>query len=98
MMHIALAQLAGTADVIVNPLPQPVITGDFEICDGESSVLYAPAGNTAYLWSNGLTSSSIITTTPGIITVMVTDNNGCIGTSPAINFHCKSNTGCEFHQ
>ncbi|MDQ3051177.1 MAG: PKD domain-containing protein, partial [Bacteroidota bacterium] len=78
--------LSGSADVTVNQLPQPLITGDFEICDGESSVLVATPGFTTYTWSNGSATPSIVSTTPGIFTVSVIDNNGCEGTSPAINF------------
>ena len=77
---------AGSADVTVNQLPLPVVTGDLSICDGESSTLSAQPGFTDYLWSNGPTTSSIVVTASGIYNVTVTDANGCKGTSPAVNF------------
>ena len=79
--------ISGAAAITVNTLPQPVIVGDFEICDGESSTLsVTPAGFNAYTWSDGSVSPTVVSTTPGIFTVQVTDVNGCVGASPAINF------------
>ncbi|HMT29392.1 MAG TPA: PKD domain-containing protein, partial [Bacteroidia bacterium] len=78
--------IAGNATVTVNPLPEPVITGDFEICDGETSTLNATPGYVTYTWSNGSTTPSIDVTQSGILNVSVIDINGCAGTSPAINF------------
>jgi gliding motility-associated-like protein len=77
---------SGLANVVVNPLPTPVISGDFDICDGESSVLTTTIPYSAYTWSQGASTPSVISTSPAIYIVTVTDNNGCIGTSPAINF------------
>jgi gliding motility-associated-like protein len=76
---------SGSALVNVNPLPQPQITGDFEICDGESSVLEATAGFVSYLWSTGATSTSVVATVGGSYAVTVTDQNGC-SNSIAENF------------
>ncbi|MBK9581733.1 MAG: hypothetical protein IPO48_07500 [Saprospiraceae bacterium] len=64
--------------VVVNPLPSPVISGDFVICIGESTLLTASGGIT-FEWSTGATTSSI-TVSPTVNTtylVMVTDENGC---------------------
>ncbi len=77
--------VAGTADVTVNPLPQPAISGILEICDGESSTLTATPGFVSYNWSNGSASAAINVTTAGIYAVTVTDINGCSG-STAANF------------
>lgn len=78
---------SGSAFITVNPLPEPVITGDFEICDGQTSTLsVTPSGFTNYSWSNGPVTPSVDYSTAGVYTVTVTDINGCSGTSPAVNF------------
>ncbi|MBC7884221.1 MAG: hypothetical protein H7X99_02020 [Saprospiraceae bacterium] len=69
---------SGSVEVIVNPLPSPVITGDLEICLGESTTLTA-SGGVNYEWSTGAFGASI-TVSPLINTtymVMATDANGC---------------------
>jgi predicted transcriptional regulator len=72
-----------SAMVTVNPLPQPVVTGDNDLCAGESTTLTA-TGGTSYLWSTGA-NTDIINVTPTATTtytVEVTNANGCkaIGT------------------
>lgn len=53
---------------------------------GDSILLNAGGGNTAYLWSNGTTLSSTYITSASMVYVEV-NNNGCIGTdSININF------------
>ncbi|HEX5000876.1 MAG TPA: choice-of-anchor L domain-containing protein [Bacteroidia bacterium] len=76
--------VSGSALVQVNALPQPVISGDLSICDGESSELSATPGFVSYNWSNGASAPSQVTGTGGVYTVSVIDNNGCEGTSPAV--------------
>jgi len=67
--------------VSVNPLPaRPVITGDSAFCQGDSTILSAPAGFTTYNWSNGATDSVITVNSAQALTVVVTDVNAC--TSP----------------
>jgi uncharacterized repeat protein (TIGR01451 family) len=70
---------ASTNKVVkVLPLPNVVISGDLSICLGQNTTLQA-SGGTAYLWSNGLTTSSI-TVLPLVNTtfsVTVTDIKGC---------------------
>jgi gliding motility-associated-like protein len=69
-------------NITVNPLPVPVITanGSTVICQGSSVVLTSSfaSGN---VWSTGETTPSITVSTAQIVTVTVTDANGCIGTS-----------------
>ncbi len=70
-----------TLAVTVNPMPAtPVITanGPLAFCEGGSVELSAPAGYTAYLWSNGATAQSITVNTTGTYTVVVTDAMGCV--------------------
>ncbi len=66
-------------DVAFNPLPQPEITGDENICNGESATLNAGSGYAQYEWSNTQTASEINVTVAGDYTVTVTDDKGCKG-------------------
>jgi len=71
--------------VTVWPLPTPTITanGPISFCQGGSVVLTSTAGS-SYLWSDGEVTQSITVTTSGTYTVTLTDNHGCVGTSPPI--------------
>ena len=65
--------------IIVNPSPQPSITGSSAICYGESASL-SVNGGTTYNWSVSGNTNSQITVTPLASTaysVTVTDVNGC---------------------
>lgn len=79
-------------NVTTNPLPVPVITpnGSTVICQGSSVVLTSSfaSGN---VWSTGETTNSITVSTAQIITVTVTDANGCIGTSTPIEISIVPN-------
>ncbi|MBK8516923.1 MAG: T9SS type A sorting domain-containing protein [Saprospiraceae bacterium] len=68
--------------VVVNVKPQPIITGNNNICKGVSTTLQANGG-VAYIWSNGSTTSSISISPNQTITyqVTVTDIKGCTGTA-----------------
>ena len=72
--------------VTVNALPIPTITasGPTTFCQGGNVTLTASAG-TAYLWSSGETSQSIIANVDGPYSVQVTNANGCIATSANTN-------------
>ena len=65
-------------EVILNPLPQCTITGDFSLCEGESSELCTPlvVGNT-YEWSTGETSNCITVDMPGIYSVTEIGRASC---------------------
>lgn len=82
--------VSGTASIVVNPLPQPLISGDLIICDGENTTLSATPGYATYTWSNAGSTSSISTGVAGIYNVSVIDINGCQGTSPAVNLVVNS--------
>jgi len=69
---------SATAVVNVNPLPVISITPATTICDGQNTILTASGGAT-YLWSTGVTTSSI-TVSPNTATmyiVTVTSGTGC---------------------
>jgi gliding motility-associated-like protein len=69
-------------NVVVNPLPNIVISGNTTICQGQSTTLTATGGG-SYLWNNGNTSSSITVSpsTPATYSVVVTTNAGCVDSS-----------------
>jgi hypothetical protein len=75
-----------TIKIIVNPLPQPVITADgpTTFCSCDSVILDAGGPFTAYRWSTNATTRTITVRDPGNYTVTVTDDKGCINTSPPI--------------
>jgi gliding motility-associated-like protein len=70
------------SNVLANTPTQATITpsGNATLCDGDSLVLTASAGNT-FLWSSGQTTQTIRTTVGGTFSVIVTDANGCVSTS-----------------
>jgi gliding motility-associated-like protein len=73
-----------SVNIVVNPLPNPVISGTSAICSGTTSTLNT--GNySSFLWSTGETTQSISTGDSGNYTVTVTDLNGCIDSSQAFN-------------
>jgi gliding motility-associated-like protein len=71
-----------TADVtvLVNELPQVVLTGATTICQGDSTTLQTN-GFATYLWSNGSTNQSITTNQANTYTVTVSSAAGCTATA-----------------
>lgn len=66
--------------VVAHPLPNIVITGDTNICTGESAFLMVNAASgSTYVWSNGQTTPfiNVTPTTSTNYTVVVTNSNGC---------------------
>ena len=75
---------SASQSITVWSLPSPVISGDNNICIGETATL--STGNySSYQWSTGSSSDSITTTTAGNYIVTVTDMNGCVNTSAPFN-------------
>lgn len=70
------------ADVIVNPLPNPSISGSEVICQGFSTQLTA-SGGTTYNWSTGATTDTVTVSPSSDSTyiVTVTNANGCSDTT-----------------
>jgi gliding motility-associated-like protein len=77
-----LASLEFTVTEVPNP--EPEITGQLFSCGGIPADLGTDEDYAQYLWSNGSTSENVTVGT-GTYSVTVTDDNGCIGTSPAVN-------------
>ncbi|NCA78038.1 MAG: hypothetical protein EOM90_17060, partial [Alphaproteobacteria bacterium] len=69
-------------EIIVHPLPEVEITGNFSFCISASTELTASEG-VSYLWSTDETTQSIIVTQTGVYSVVVTDINGCEGYAEA---------------
>lgn len=71
--------------VTVNPLPQVNITasGATQFCQG-GSVTLTSSQSTGNAWSNGETTSAIVVNASGNYSSVVTDSNGCSGTSNVI--------------
>lgn len=95
--------VSGSANVIVNPLPTPVITGISAICEGEETTFDAGAGYISYAWSNGQTTQTININTSGTYIVTVTDGNGCqnsddqfltVNQTPVVSFSNDTSLTC----
>ena len=85
-----------TVDVVINPLPSPVITGPNPVCqsiDGSTEIYSTPAhAGSTYNWTivggtlsgQGTSQITVLWTTPGIGSVSVTEtvtNTGCTATA-----------------
>ena len=70
-------------EIIINSIPNPIIDtqgSDTSICVGTTVILESPVGS-AYLWSSGEVSQSIIVDSAGVYEVFYTDLNGCSASS-----------------
>lgn len=65
------------------PAPIPTITGVLNFCGTTTALSAAAVGYTNYSWSNGDTSATT-TVGSGTYSVIVTDANGCVGSSTAV--------------
>ena len=70
-------QNSGTVIVLENPQPEPEITGDLAFCADTSGVLSLTELYEGYEWSDGSSGPELAVAAPGIISVTVTDSNGC---------------------
>lgn len=77
------AGCSGITGVEIGKIPNPTvtITGDDEICAGESVTLEATKGYTAYQWSTGQSTESITAMQQQNYAVTVTDISGCTNTA-----------------
>ena len=65
-----------TVTVLVAQPPVITITGNTDLCAGESTTLTANGGLT-YMWSNGSTAANLTTSAAGSYQVIGYDENGC---------------------
>ena len=70
-----------TVSVIAYPLPQPIINGESGFCEGAEASVSVQDIFTAYTWSNGDIQASTTTNQGGVLSVLVTDANGCQNTA-----------------
>lgn len=66
-----------SANVNTFSLPNVEISGSSTYCTGNFTTLDAGAGFMNYDWSNGASDQVIMVSQPGLIDVVVTDQNGC---------------------
>ncbi|MFK7809005.1 MAG: CotH kinase family protein, partial [Saprospiraceae bacterium] len=62
---------------IENPMPQ--VIGEFNFCEGESTIISLEDNYSSYLWSNGSSDETLVVQEPGEYDILVTNNNGCSG-------------------
>lgn len=74
------ATIAPLTKPVINS-SQPLVGGNVNLCDGESTTLSAPNGFASYSWSTGATTQQITVSTSQVVTITVTDTSPC--TSPA---------------
>ena len=72
---------ASTVSPVILPLPVPLIGGQLSFCAGSSTTLTSTVTYAAYTWSTGSTTAAANVSTPGTVSLTVTDNNGCVGSS-----------------
>lgn len=66
----------------INISPSPAALGNIAyispICEGETTLLNAPAGGASYQWSNGFTTQDITVGQSGVYALTITDVDGCV--------------------
>lgn len=70
-------EFTASVNVTERPLPAGFMPPDTAICEGETVVLTSLTSFNSYSWSNGSSSRQISVNTPGVYSLLVTDNNGC---------------------
>ncbi|MCB9279156.1 MAG: gliding motility-associated C-terminal domain-containing protein [Lewinellaceae bacterium] len=68
-------------EVVVHPLPQPVINGPAEICPGVNAALVLGSTYESYSWTGGIQQPSLTINQGGVYEVAVTDTHGCSGSA-----------------
>lgn len=74
------SEIEGTI-VIINPLPEPEISGQNMFCTDNSAIIDAGENYDAYLWEDGSVSQELEVFDGGIYSVTVTDDQGCVGST-----------------
>jgi gliding motility-associated-like protein len=75
----AACSVDAVTTITVDPLPPVDLGPDSSLCIGQQYTLDAGNPGSAILWSTGAVSQSITTGQPGMYSVSVTDQEGCIG-------------------
>jgi PKD repeat protein len=81
--------------VLANPTATITPGNDTTICQGQNLTLTANAGS-SYAWSTGATTQSISVNTTSLVTVTVTDANGCSETSGALQVTVENLPNANF--
>lgn len=68
-------------NIELQPVPTPLISGPTFLCEGEVIILEEFSGFPIYEWSTGGNNSSISVSSPGIYSLIVTNEFGCTGES-----------------
>ncbi len=63
----------------IKELPIPVVDGNPEFCEGQTTTLRSREAFTSYQWSNGENTPEITISTPGEYILTVVDDDGCRG-------------------
>ena len=70
---------------VIHPLPDVFINAtSLHACPAQTITLSSTNGGSLYLWSTGQTTSSINITASGEFNLTVTDQYGCVGSSPSV--------------
>jgi hypothetical protein len=72
-----------TLTVVEHPLPAPVISGNLAFCPDASTILQVEPVYNSYQWSDGSDAPSAEVSNPGLVSVTVTDANGCSNVATA---------------
>ncbi|TXB62783.1 Ig-like domain-containing protein [Phaeodactylibacter luteus] len=75
---------SATQLITAHPSPEPMIAGNPSFCTDGSTVLNVPGDFDAYSWSTGSQSAATLVEEPGLVSVTVTDGNGCTGSSSVL--------------
>ncbi|HEY3385304.1 MAG TPA: FG-GAP-like repeat-containing protein [Saprospiraceae bacterium] len=62
----------------VLPVSMLPVEGVEQICIGDTTMLFAPDGYAAYLWSNNDTVQNLLVYEPGIYNAILVDDDGCV--------------------
>lgn len=73
-------------ELIFAPKTDPEIIGNQQYCQGEFTELRTKLSYTHYQWSNSITDSVNLISSPGLVSVLVEDSRGCFG-ADSVNIH-----------
>ncbi len=77
-------QAVRSRELVVNPLPQPIIIGQMSMCMGTYTTISLDQSYFHQVWNTGEQAQSITVINAGTYTVTVTDINGCTNYALAV--------------